>query len=96
MPEISVDDFKKMLEVFLARFKILETELVVHQTVILLLKPQFPRCDDYLKETRENPGVRQVMDNKYDKILESWHSHLDEVKQVSEFFQAWKPQGPIQ
>lgn len=95
MSEISKDKLREVFAVILKDFKALDTELLVHQTVIRALRVQFSDIDKSLEITRKNPDVLQAIDRKYDKILESWNKQLDRMKSVSEFFQEWKPQGPI-
>ena len=95
MTEIDKDKIKATLDLILKDFKTLETELVAHQEIIKGFKTQFSDLDDCLELMRKNPAILQAMNRKYDEIRNTWHKDLDLMKSVDEFFQAWKPLGPI-
>jgi chromosome segregation ATPase len=95
MSEIDKEKVKQFFEILLKEFKTLETELVAHRKVIEALKRQYSDLDDSLELARKNPDILRAMDKKYEGILKSWNSQLDQMKSVDEFFREWKPKGPI-
>jgi hypothetical protein len=92
---IEKEKLVKTFDIILDNFKKLETELLVHRTVIEALKPIFSDLDESLERARKNPILLGTIDKKYEEMRQSCLQRLDLMESVSEFVASWKPTGPI-
>jgi len=99
--EVNPEKFKNALRFTIGKFKELDSELLAHRLVLLWVKEKYgihAEVDLALSQTLDSPQVQQTMHQKYDVTLEKLLEQFDEAnleKGILEWFQKWKPQGPV-
>jgi|SRR6266436_7877644 len=99
--EVNPEKFKSALQFTINKFKEFDSELLAHRLVLLWLKEKYgihTEVDLALSQTLNSPQVRQTMHQKYDVTLGKLLERFDEANleaEVLEWFQKWKPEGPI-
>jgi hypothetical protein len=96
--EMEPEQLKRLFAVFVNNLKRLETELVAHRIVFLLVSQMnaIPDLDQALLAAKQKAAVG--MDQKYNDILETFlhiAAQAGSDQEVVEFLKSWNPEGPV-
>jgi hypothetical protein len=97
--DIDPEKQKKVITWFITQIKNLELEILACRAVFIFADHVLhigPELKQALTQARESPSIHAIVDKKYDSVLETLLSTIDQAQMeqsLAEWLRDWKPEG---